>query len=241
MIGSSSVLSLVPQRVWSKRYEMINDFEKMLYENGTRILKFYLHVSPAERFKQRLEERRATGESARPTTRSASCGRTTRAVQLLTAKTVALRRLVPRLPRSPKNDARWARICGLFCILNTTTEKRIEALMLPVRTFSPRASHVVRFRDYYFGFEPRRVEGDVVTRGLEQALWCDLRVEASNAVLGVSCGIGPGARRGAKPDRIRRRFGLPCSGALSASNTRSIVSRLPDAEPPDALLSRARR
>ncbi len=49
----------VPKAVWSKRYDLINDFEKTLVENGTRILKFYLHISPAEqlaRFKQRLDD-----------------------------------------------------------------------------------------------------------------------------------------------------------------------------------------
>jgi len=53
------VHKLVAKPVWSKRYELINDFEKMLGENGTRILKFYLHISPAEqleRFKQRLDD-----------------------------------------------------------------------------------------------------------------------------------------------------------------------------------------
>jgi PPK2 family polyphosphate:nucleotide phosphotransferase len=53
------VHKLVPKDVWSKRYELINDFEKMLHENGTRILKFYLHISPEEqleRFKQRLDD-----------------------------------------------------------------------------------------------------------------------------------------------------------------------------------------
>jgi PPK2 family polyphosphate:nucleotide phosphotransferase len=53
------VHKLVPKAVWSKRYELINDFEKMLAENGTRILKFYLHISPEEqlaRFKQRLDD-----------------------------------------------------------------------------------------------------------------------------------------------------------------------------------------
>ncbi len=53
------VHKLVPKPVWSKRYELINDFEKMLAANGTRILKFYLHISPEEqleRFKQRLDD-----------------------------------------------------------------------------------------------------------------------------------------------------------------------------------------
>ena len=53
------VHKLVPKSVWSERYELINDFEKMLVENGTRILKFYLHISPEEqlkRFEQRLDD-----------------------------------------------------------------------------------------------------------------------------------------------------------------------------------------
>src|SRR5262249_39715931 len=53
------VHKLVPKHVWSKRYELINDFEKILSENGTRIVKFYLHISPEEqlaRFKQRLDD-----------------------------------------------------------------------------------------------------------------------------------------------------------------------------------------
>ena len=53
------VHNLVPRAVWSKRYELINGFEKLLAENRTRILKFCLHISPAEqlaRFKQRLDD-----------------------------------------------------------------------------------------------------------------------------------------------------------------------------------------
>jgi PPK2 family polyphosphate:nucleotide phosphotransferase len=53
------VHKLVPEAVWSKRYEMINDFEKLLHRNGTRILKFYLHISKSEqlaRFKRRLDD-----------------------------------------------------------------------------------------------------------------------------------------------------------------------------------------
>ena len=53
------VHKLVPEAVWSKRYELINDFEKLLHRNGTRILKFYLHISMSEqlaRFKQRLDD-----------------------------------------------------------------------------------------------------------------------------------------------------------------------------------------
>ena len=53
------VHDLVPRSVWSKRYDLINDFEKMLVQNGTRVLKFYLHISPEEqlaRFAQRLDD-----------------------------------------------------------------------------------------------------------------------------------------------------------------------------------------
>src|SRR4051812_3385552 len=50
------VHDLVPKPVWSKRYNQINDFEQMLTENGTIILKFFLHVSREEQ-KTRLRER----------------------------------------------------------------------------------------------------------------------------------------------------------------------------------------
>ena len=53
------VHDLVPEDVWSKRYDLINDFEKGLIANGTHIIKFFLHVSPEEqlrRFKQRLDD-----------------------------------------------------------------------------------------------------------------------------------------------------------------------------------------
>ncbi|MCA9136089.1 MAG: polyphosphate kinase 2 family protein [Planctomycetales bacterium] len=52
------VEQLVPKSVWRNRYEIINDFERNLAANGTRILKFYLHISPEEqleRFHKRLE------------------------------------------------------------------------------------------------------------------------------------------------------------------------------------------
>lgn len=50
------VHELVPRQVWKKRYEQINAFEKMLYEEGTTILKFFLHISPDEQ-KKRLFDR----------------------------------------------------------------------------------------------------------------------------------------------------------------------------------------
>ena len=48
--------NLVPQSVWEPRYEAINQFEQLLSQSQTKILKFYLHISKAEQ-KQRLESR----------------------------------------------------------------------------------------------------------------------------------------------------------------------------------------
>ena len=44
------------KKFWEHRYESINDFERHLTRNGTRVIKFFLHVSPQEQ-KQRLLER----------------------------------------------------------------------------------------------------------------------------------------------------------------------------------------
>lgn len=53
------VHNLVPKATWSRRYDLINAFEKELTEHDTHILKFYLHISKKEqlkRFKERLED-----------------------------------------------------------------------------------------------------------------------------------------------------------------------------------------
>jgi PPK2 family polyphosphate:nucleotide phosphotransferase len=46
----------LPKKIWSTRYDQINDFERMLVANGTVVLKFMLHISRDEQ-KQRLTER----------------------------------------------------------------------------------------------------------------------------------------------------------------------------------------
>lgn len=54
------VEELAPKKIWSKRFDIINSFEENLVQSGTRILKFYLHISPEEqleRFAKRLENR----------------------------------------------------------------------------------------------------------------------------------------------------------------------------------------
>ena len=54
------VHGLVPKKVWSKRYDEINEFEQLIVtENNTTILKFFLHISKEEqlaRFKKRLDD-----------------------------------------------------------------------------------------------------------------------------------------------------------------------------------------
>ena len=50
------VHKLVPEEVWKRRYDQINNFEKLLAEEGTTILKFYLHISSEEQ-KERLRAR----------------------------------------------------------------------------------------------------------------------------------------------------------------------------------------
>jgi len=51
------VHNLAPPERWSLRYEQINQFEKMLTEEGTTILKFFLHISKDEQ-RERLLERK---------------------------------------------------------------------------------------------------------------------------------------------------------------------------------------
>ena len=50
------VHNLVPKEVWSRRFDQINNFERMLFEEGTTILKFYLHIDKDEQ-KKRLRAR----------------------------------------------------------------------------------------------------------------------------------------------------------------------------------------
>lgn len=49
------VHELVPAAVWKKRYQQICDFERMLVDEGTTILKFFLHISHEEQRKRLLE------------------------------------------------------------------------------------------------------------------------------------------------------------------------------------------
>ncbi len=50
------VHEIVPPEVWSQRYQQINDFERLLADNGTLILKFFIHIDLEEQ-KERLQAR----------------------------------------------------------------------------------------------------------------------------------------------------------------------------------------
>jgi len=51
-----TVLNIYDKKFINKRFDQINDFESMLEENDTHVLKFFLHVSKDQQ-KERLEER----------------------------------------------------------------------------------------------------------------------------------------------------------------------------------------
>lgn len=50
------VNELVPEAVWRRRYGHLRDFERMLADEGTRIVKLYLHIDRDEQ-RKRLQER----------------------------------------------------------------------------------------------------------------------------------------------------------------------------------------
>ncbi len=55
------VHDLVEKSVWSKRFDHINNFERLLNDQGTTVLKFYLHIDreeQLERFKKRIDNPR---------------------------------------------------------------------------------------------------------------------------------------------------------------------------------------
>jgi PPK2 family polyphosphate:nucleotide phosphotransferase len=53
------VRKLAPKAAWERRFDQINDFERLLVESGTTILKFFLHISreeQGERFRERIAD-----------------------------------------------------------------------------------------------------------------------------------------------------------------------------------------
>ncbi|HKO21474.1 MAG TPA: polyphosphate kinase 2 family protein [Candidatus Eisenbacteria bacterium] len=55
------VHKMVPKDVWKARYRQINEFERTLTDNGTTVIKFFLHISKkeqAKRLKARIEDKK---------------------------------------------------------------------------------------------------------------------------------------------------------------------------------------
>lgn len=53
------VKKLVPEKTWKRRYDHINHFEQLLADEGTHIVKFFLHISKdyqKERLQRRLDK-----------------------------------------------------------------------------------------------------------------------------------------------------------------------------------------
>jgi len=53
-IPGADTIEKVDKKFWAKRFEIINNFEKQAFENGTIIVKFFLHVSQDEQKKRSL-------------------------------------------------------------------------------------------------------------------------------------------------------------------------------------------
>ena len=75
------VHNMVPKEIWSKRYEHINSFERLLHDNDTHILKFYLHIDADEDgtilgyLLSADQLRRRPGTASPPSRRNAVCRR----------------------------------------------------------------------------------------------------------------------------------------------------------------------
>lgn len=59
LLAAQQLPDFDPKHIWQQRFQEINDFERYLTNNGTVIIKFFLHVSKAEqkkRFLERIDE-----------------------------------------------------------------------------------------------------------------------------------------------------------------------------------------
>jgi PPK2 family polyphosphate:nucleotide phosphotransferase len=62
-VVAARVRKLVPEQIWRKRYRQIREFERLLTDEGTTLVKVFLHVSHEEQGK-RLQERLDNPEKA---------------------------------------------------------------------------------------------------------------------------------------------------------------------------------
>jgi PPK2 family polyphosphate:nucleotide phosphotransferase len=59
LLAAQQLPKFDPKQIWQQRFQEINDFERYLNNNGTVIIKFFLHVSKTEqkkRFLERIDE-----------------------------------------------------------------------------------------------------------------------------------------------------------------------------------------
>jgi PPK2 family polyphosphate:nucleotide phosphotransferase len=117
------VRKLTPAGVIATRYDQINAFEKILTENGTRILKFMLHVSKDEQ-KKRLQARLDEPES-RWKFRPSDLEDRKLWKQYQQAYEIMLRRC--STPFAPwhviPSDHKWARNAAIAAIVRATLEQ----------------------------------------------------------------------------------------------------------------------
>jgi polyphosphate kinase 2 (PPK2 family) len=99
-----AVMELAPEEVWLPRIPQIREFERMLVEEGTTIVKCYLHISKEEQ-KQRLEARVADDEALSATSTALAPWyvipadrKWVRNVAVATVLVATLRRLDPQFP-----------------------------------------------------------------------------------------------------------------------------------------------
>jgi PPK2 family polyphosphate:nucleotide phosphotransferase len=57
------VHNLVPMDVWQKRFDQINEFERLLVDSNTILLKFYLHISKDEQEKRLLDREKVPSKA----------------------------------------------------------------------------------------------------------------------------------------------------------------------------------
>jgi len=102
------VHGLVPEKVWSKRYDQINEFEQLIStENNTTILKFFLHISKEEQLAGSRSDwmtRLASGRSVNRTTKNAIIG-------VITLRRSRMRSL-RRVPSAPPGSSSLQTISG---------------------------------------------------------------------------------------------------------------------------------
>ena len=147
-VTSERVEREVPRRVWETAFEEINQFERMLVDDGTLIVKFFLHVSKAEQRRRFERMEKSKYESWRVNRRD------WRAHDKYGAYATAANEMLERTSTSwapwtvvPATDKRYRRL-RVFETLNESFEKALErhhertsAPKKPPRTTAKKLDH----------------------------------------------------------------------------------------------------